>query len=225
MHLRRRRRSRRCATSTSHVPEGELVPRRRPHRLRQVDPAAARSTGWCRTSPAARCAGRVTVAGRDTRDAPAARARRRRRHRRRRTRCRLRHRHGRGRARLRHGVARPRARRDAPPGRGDPRPARPRRRCATARCCTLSGGQQQRVAIGSVLTAHPRVLVLDEPTSALDPARPRRCWPRCSGSCTTSGSPSLLAEHRLERVVQYADRVVRRARRRRAARASARRPT
>ena len=33
----------------------------------------------------------------------------------------------------------------------------------------LSGGQQQRAAIGAVLTAHPRVLVLDEPTSALDP--------------------------------------------------------
>src|SRR5699024_11347857 len=35
---------------------------------------------------------------------------------------------------------------------------------------TLSGGQAQRVAIGAVLTAQPRVLVLDEPTSALDPA-------------------------------------------------------
>jgi len=35
---------------------------------------------------------------------------------------------------------------------------------------SLSAGQQQRVAIGSVLTVHPKVLVLDEPTSALDPA-------------------------------------------------------
>ena len=33
----------------------------------------------------------------------------------------------------------------------------------------LSAGQLQRVAIGAVLTAHPKVLVLDEPTSALDP--------------------------------------------------------
>ena len=42
-------------------------------------------------------------------------------------------------------------------------------RCANRPVADLSGGQQQRVAIGSVLTSHPRVLVLDEPTSALDP--------------------------------------------------------
>ena len=41
--------------------------------------------------------------------------------------------------------------------------------CAPRDLRTLSGGQQQRVAIGSVLTMHPRLLVLDEPTSALDP--------------------------------------------------------
>ena len=41
------------------------------------------------------------------------------------------------------------------------------------------------------------------------PPRPRRCSRRSPGSCTTSASPSSMAEHRLERVVQYADRVVR----------------
>ena len=40
---------------------------------------------------------------------------------------------------------------------------------------SLSGGQRQRVAIGAVLTAHPRVLVLDEPTSALDPGAAEVC--------------------------------------------------
>ena len=41
--------------------------------------------------------------------------------------------------------------------------------CAAATCAPCRAGQQQRVAIGSVLTMHPRLLVLDEPTSALDP--------------------------------------------------------
>ena len=50
----------------------------------------------------------------------------------------------------------------------------------------LSGGQQQRVAIGSVLTAHPRVLVLDEPTSALDPTAAEEVLAASPGSCTTS---------------------------------------
>ncbi|ARQ71027.1 ABC transporter ATP-binding protein [Streptomyces marincola] len=73
---------------------------------------------------------------------------------------------------------------------------------------TLSGGQQQRVAIGSVLTAHPRVLVLDEPTSALDPAAAEEVLAVLQRLVHDLGTTVLMAEHRLERVVQYADRIV-----------------
>ncbi|PJE94435.1 cobalt ABC transporter ATP-binding protein [Streptomyces carminius] len=73
---------------------------------------------------------------------------------------------------------------------------------------TLSGGQTQRVAIGSVLTAHPRVLVLDEPTSALDPAAAEEVLAVLQRLVHDLGTTVLLAEHRLERVVQYADRVL-----------------
>jgi energy-coupling factor transport system ATP-binding protein len=74
---------------------------------------------------------------------------------------------------------------------------------------TLSGGERQRVAIGSVLTAHPRVLVLDEPTSALDPPAAEEVLAALQRLVHDLGLTVLLAEHRLERVVQYADRVVR----------------
>ncbi|RPK85425.1 MULTISPECIES: ABC transporter ATP-binding protein [Streptomyces] len=73
---------------------------------------------------------------------------------------------------------------------------------------TLSGGQQQRVAIGSVLTPHPRVLVLDEPTSALDPAAAEEVLAVLQRLVHDLGTTVLMAEHRLERVVQYADQVV-----------------
>lgn len=72
----------------------------------------------------------------------------------------------------------------------------------------LSGGQQQRVAIGSVLTAHPRVLVLDEPTSALDPTAADEVLAAITRLVHDLGVTVLMAEHRLERVIQYADRVV-----------------
>ncbi|MGY0232836.1 ABC transporter ATP-binding protein [Longispora urticae] len=72
----------------------------------------------------------------------------------------------------------------------------------------LSGGQQQRVAIGAALTAHPRVLVLDEPTSALDPGAAEEVLAALHRLVHDLGVTVLLAEHRLERVVQYADRVV-----------------
>ena len=73
---------------------------------------------------------------------------------------------------------------------------------------SLSGGQQQRVAIGSVLTVHPKVLVLDEPTSALDPGAAEEVLAVLQRLVHDLGTTVLMAEHRLERVVQYADQVV-----------------
>ena len=73
---------------------------------------------------------------------------------------------------------------------------------------TLSGGQQQRVAIGAVLTAHPRVLVLDEPTSALDPTAAEDVLATITRLVHDLGVTVVLAEHRLERVLQYADRLL-----------------
>lgn len=72
---------------------------------------------------------------------------------------------------------------------------------------TLSGGQQQRVAIGSVLTTHPQVLILDEPTSALDPAAAEEVLSVLQRLVHDLGTTILMAEHRLERVIQYADQV------------------
>ncbi len=72
----------------------------------------------------------------------------------------------------------------------------------------LSGGQQQRVAIGAVMTTHPRVLVLDEPTSALDPTAAEEVLAAVTRLVHDLGVTVLVAEHRLERVVQYADRAL-----------------
>ncbi|MEP6817211.1 MAG: ATP-binding cassette domain-containing protein [Marmoricola sp.] len=72
----------------------------------------------------------------------------------------------------------------------------------------LSGGQQQRVAIGSVLTTHPRVLVLDEPTSALDPTGAEEVLAAVTRLVHDLAVTVVMAEHRVERVLQYADSVV-----------------
>jgi energy-coupling factor transporter ATP-binding protein EcfA2 len=73
---------------------------------------------------------------------------------------------------------------------------------------SLSAGQQQRVAIGSVLTVQPRILVLDEPTSALDPPAAEEVLAALTRLVHDLGLTVVVAEHRLERVVQYADSVV-----------------
>lgn len=73
---------------------------------------------------------------------------------------------------------------------------------------TLSGGERQRVAIGAVLTLRPRVLVLDEPTSQLDPQGAEEVLEALRHLKETLGLTILLAEHRLERVIGYADRLL-----------------
>jgi len=73
---------------------------------------------------------------------------------------------------------------------------------------SLSAGQRQRVAIGAAMAPHPRVLVLDEPTSALDPGAAEEVLAALQRLVHDLGVTVVLAEHRLERVVQYADRIV-----------------
>ncbi len=76
------------------------------------------------------------------------------------------------------------------------------------RISTLSGGEKQRVAIASVLTLQPQVLVLDEPTSQLDPQAAEEVLTALQKLNTDLGLTIILSEHRLERVVQYADRMI-----------------
>ena len=73
---------------------------------------------------------------------------------------------------------------------------------------TLSGGEQQRVAIASALVAHPKVLVLDEPTSALDPIAAEEVLSILHRLVHDLGLTVVIAEHKLERVIQFADRIV-----------------
>lgn len=78
----------------------------------------------------------------------------------------------------------------------------------TRRISTLSGGEKQRVAIASVLTLQPQVLVLDEPTSQLDPQAAEEVLTVLQKLNADLGLTIILSEHRLERVVQYADRLI-----------------
>lgn len=76
------------------------------------------------------------------------------------------------------------------------------------RISSLSAGEKQRVAIGSVLTLQPKVLVLDEPTSQLDPQAAEEVLTTLRYLNEDLGLTIVLSEHRLERVVQYADQII-----------------
>jgi energy-coupling factor transporter ATP-binding protein EcfA2 len=72
---------------------------------------------------------------------------------------------------------------------------------------SLSGGQQQRVALTSILVMQPRVLVLDEPTSQMDPIGTREVF-GVIRTMAGRGMTVLLAEHKVEWIAEFADRVV-----------------
>jgi energy-coupling factor transporter ATP-binding protein EcfA2 len=73
---------------------------------------------------------------------------------------------------------------------------------------TLSGGELQRVALAAALVHRPRLLVLDEPTSQLDPVAGDELVWLLRRLNEEWGTAVLLAEHRLERCLPAADRVI-----------------
>lgn len=72
---------------------------------------------------------------------------------------------------------------------------------------SLSGGQMQRVAIASVIAMKPSVLILDEPTSQLDPQGSEDVF-RVVENLAKEGITIVMAEHKIEKVAQYSDRVI-----------------
>ena len=72
----------------------------------------------------------------------------------------------------------------------------------------LSGGELQRVALGAALAGRPRLLLLDEPTSQLDPVAGDELLGVLRRINEEWGTAVLLAEHRLERCLPAADRVI-----------------
>jgi energy-coupling factor transport system ATP-binding protein len=72
----------------------------------------------------------------------------------------------------------------------------------------LSGGELQRVALAAALVGRPRLVLLDEPTSQLDPVAGDELIGLLRRLNEEWGTTILLAEHRLERCLTAADRVV-----------------
>ncbi len=72
----------------------------------------------------------------------------------------------------------------------------------------LSGGEKQRVALGAALAGRPRMVLLDEPTSQLDPVAGDELIGLLRRLNQEWETTIVLAEHRLERCLTAADRVI-----------------
>lgn len=72
----------------------------------------------------------------------------------------------------------------------------------------LSGGQQQRLAIAAAMAMYPEVLVLDEPTTNLDPIGKEEVFAVLHRLNRERGMTIVIADHEVEAVAEYANKVV-----------------
>ncbi len=73
---------------------------------------------------------------------------------------------------------------------------------------SLSGGELQRVALAAALTGRPSLVLLDEPTSQLDPVAAEELISLLRRLNEQWGLTVVLCEHRLDRCLDAADRVI-----------------
>lgn len=71
----------------------------------------------------------------------------------------------------------------------------------------LSGGQQQRLAIATVLAVRPEVIVMDEPTAQLDPVGKTEVL-ETMRALNKEGYTIVVAEHEIEELATFADRII-----------------
>jgi energy-coupling factor transport system ATP-binding protein len=71
----------------------------------------------------------------------------------------------------------------------------------------LSGGQQQRLAIATVLAVKPEVVVMDEPTAQLDPVGKTEVL-ETMRALNREGYTIIVAEHEIEELATFADRII-----------------
>ena len=71
------------------------------------------------------------------------------------------------------------------------------------RTSELSGGELQRVCLAATLALEPRLVLLDEPSSQLDPDGADLLL-----EALAAGAAVVLSEHRVERALAHADRVL-----------------
>ena len=81
-------------------------------------------------------------------------------------------------------------------------------RLRRAELATLSGGELQKVALAAVIAMQPQLLLLDEPTSQLDPVSSEELLAAVRRLAEDTGATILLAEHRVERCLHLATRVI-----------------